>query len=499
MWTIFYCVALAVLVSLPALLKVPGTDQGVFLYVASAIAGGELLYVDVWDHKGPIFYVIETLGMVLSNGSYVGPALLQLLFLSGTFYLLHDTLRRPYGGRAAKSAIAVCAGLLVLMLRGGNLPAGFALLFMVAALWVFTHPSMEGQKKYLIIGLFAGASFFIKPTYLGLWAAMTVYMIAARRNHAVGFMIWAGGGFAAVALPIVLYFSANGALAALYESFWVFNIVHATEALGTNIPYGISQEFFRLYAFVRNIVVSPIVLLCTVGWGWLLFLYRQQATQRSPLLALALIVYPIELFLSHFSVYIPFYHYPIPLLPSITIGVAAIISNHDAVLNRSIILLKTHKRMLISVSFIAFLACSIVMGGRFQSAIQGYVYQWEDMNELVTTVQQYASKDDTIAVWGSRSIIYVLANRASASRYNFTSPIFQFDSDSTAAMMHTYEDDIATNKPAVIVDTTGEPIGSGLDATAPTHIQMMQRIIDADYQYVSSETQYDIYVRNDIL
>ena len=41
----------------------PGTDNGVFLYGGQQLLAGKTPYLDFWDHKGPLIYFINAIGL----------------------------------------------------------------------------------------------------------------------------------------------------------------------------------------------------------------------------------------------------------------------------------------------------------------------------------------------------------------------------------------------------------------------------------------------------
>ena len=57
---------LAVAIHLPNLPvgKAPQEDAGVFLYAAQVLLDGGLPYRDVWDHKPPLIYVLDTYKLI---------------------------------------------------------------------------------------------------------------------------------------------------------------------------------------------------------------------------------------------------------------------------------------------------------------------------------------------------------------------------------------------------------------------------------------------------
>ena len=50
----------------------PGMDNGVFLYGGQQLLVGKTPYLDFWDHKGPLIYFINALGLMIGKGSRAG-------------------------------------------------------------------------------------------------------------------------------------------------------------------------------------------------------------------------------------------------------------------------------------------------------------------------------------------------------------------------------------------------------------------------------------------
>ncbi len=71
---LIYLALLALFVFFPnlPLNNMPERDSGVFLYVDGQILDGRIPYRDVWDHKGPILYYLNALGLTVANGSMMG-------------------------------------------------------------------------------------------------------------------------------------------------------------------------------------------------------------------------------------------------------------------------------------------------------------------------------------------------------------------------------------------------------------------------------------------
>ena len=64
-WSLFLCVLF--LYAVDSFVNAPGRDSGAFLYVAKGILDGEMPYIDRWDHKGPLIYIINVAAIVISD------------------------------------------------------------------------------------------------------------------------------------------------------------------------------------------------------------------------------------------------------------------------------------------------------------------------------------------------------------------------------------------------------------------------------------------------
>src|SRR5215470_11276925 len=85
----------------PWLRPVLGRDSGVFLYAGSRILAGQVPYRDVWDHKGPLIYYIDALGLLIGHGSRWGVWLLEVGALGAGAGLAYAGLTESLGKWAA--------------------------------------------------------------------------------------------------------------------------------------------------------------------------------------------------------------------------------------------------------------------------------------------------------------------------------------------------------------------------------------------------------------
>src|SRR5512134_3348825 len=55
-------------------------DSGVFLYVGWRLISGDIPYKDVWDHKPPLIYFVDALGLSITPDSLWGVWILEVIF-----------------------------------------------------------------------------------------------------------------------------------------------------------------------------------------------------------------------------------------------------------------------------------------------------------------------------------------------------------------------------------------------------------------------------------
>src|SRR5512139_1241248 len=80
----------------PGNVTLPSRDSGVFLYVAWRFLSGDIPYRDVWDHKPPLIYFVDALGLTLTPDSLWGVWLLESVFVFFTLFFIYKLLDREF-------------------------------------------------------------------------------------------------------------------------------------------------------------------------------------------------------------------------------------------------------------------------------------------------------------------------------------------------------------------------------------------------------------------
>ena len=177
-----WAIAIGVFLVLAAdsLIVAPRKDLSAFIYVAQGIPDGQMPYVDRWDNKGPMTYLLTLIGISISDT--LGIWLLGVTFLAGSTWLAFKTTKEAFG---ATAGLISCTLFLVSFTRladGGGLTEHYAMLFQFAALFLFIQIGQRSQRHDVLlclsIGTLGAAAFLLKANLVGVWLAIGAYWIA---------------------------------------------------------------------------------------------------------------------------------------------------------------------------------------------------------------------------------------------------------------------------------------------------------------------------------
>src|SRR5690606_16399976 len=113
---------------------VPPRDSGMFLYGGQQMLAGRAMYLDYWDHKPPLIFAVNALGLLLGGGSMLGVYALEALALALAVVLSYAALKPAFGRPAAFFATAAWSASLAFVINGNQieewaLPLQFGVLY----------------------------------------------------------------------------------------------------------------------------------------------------------------------------------------------------------------------------------------------------------------------------------------------------------------------------------------------------------------------------------
>ena len=410
----------------------PAEDSSVFLYIGKRMLEGKLPYRDLFDHKGPILYLIEVLGLRLSPHSTNGVWMLEVLNLLAASYLMLqlgflEAENRASGFLAVLTAVGVCGWKIW---QGGNFTEEYALPWITAAALVFFRFFQSGcyrLREIFLLGFSFAIVFLLRANMVAVWAALLppvlICFLREKRFPDVGkclglFLL----GAAAVFFPVLLWAGKTGCLSALWEDYILFNFSYTGNAA--------AQE---------NSILKTALQFAGVVWpgtvAQLICLFFDHRNSRQWLNTL---FFAFSLLAAGMSAR-GYYHYAIILLPAMILPLTGFYDLSGRLWCRLFRKPETVDFRLIVVSFLLI-------------AASAFLYRRISPGELkeaaaVQALLEKTAPEDDVLVLGNNCWYYLASERKTENRFFYQLPPLEISSELYAA----FEKDLDRHPPDTVL------------------------------------------------
>jgi hypothetical protein len=475
---------IALFPSNPNNMTLPSRDSGVFLYIGWRFLNGDFPYKDVWDHKPPLIYFVDALGIALTPDSLWGIWFLQFIFLFFTLFLIYKLLDRELGLAAALVGTVTLTSGLLTILEKGNVTEEYALVFQALCFGLFVSAWKNDFpiRTSFWIGVLGGLAFYFKQTTIGIWITYGLILLVIRFTQRkfplqdLGALL---AGWLVPSILLILYLASQGAFADFWEQAFLYNFVYIGKHEGIRrlIPV-----FIKGFAYLQN---GWVLYLAIFGWMAALaytWVQRKQLfVQSPPLVLIALVNLPIEVFLITISGRSILHYYLTPL-PVMAILAGTLVFTMPVLIGmlRPIDTQKAQK-------WVPGMILATVLLGQWGQVtyFPSYVGVLSDNDyaEVIDYVSKNTNENDSVLLIGAESVVNFLARRAAPTRYVYQYPLATLG---RRPMFEEYFNEILTNKPVLIIDTRGQP---RLDEKLYTPMQKRSEAVRAGVQYLGANYQ----------
>jgi hypothetical protein len=270
-------------------------DSGIFLYVGEQLRQGYRLYRDVWDHKPPIIFLVNEIGLMFGGGSPAGVLLLDFIFCLIFFLAAHRAMRQLFG--SAPALIATLLGILFFrdITPQPNLGEIVCLPFQFPAFFLLLADLEYGVSltRAASQGVLLALLFWTRPDGIAISLIYCVVVAAkkakstaplrSRLSKAAGF----AGAFVAASAAIVVPFAVNVSWREVWFATFTFNQHYA--GLTT-----IGERLRALWWMVQYAAQHGFILLAAAGLISILWKLRW-SSMRSRAEGIAAIWFLLEL------------------------------------------------------------------------------------------------------------------------------------------------------------------------------------------------------------
>ncbi|HAP15609.1 MAG TPA: hypothetical protein DCR07_05830 [Lactococcus sp.] len=450
-------------------------DSSVFQYVARVIKAGGMPYRDTFDHKGPLLYLINFLGIKIAE--WRGIWVLELAAIFFTFFFIYRIAQIYTDQKASLAVLLIATSLLFSFFDGGNLTEEYAMPFIAASLYIFIDyfvTSYVNTFRLILCGFSFSAILMLRPNMCGTWLVLCVGVaitcIRSKDIKSLGrFITWFLFGMLLLLVPILLWLSVNDALKACWDDYILFNLNYSSNEVRASLTNRINALTFFLD---RGVIWVSLICLCVLP-------------QKTFFDILYLVYLGISLLLLCISGR-SYGHYGMILIPALAYPLAR---TADWLKER----LHGVNGNAISTIFILYLVVTFA-ASPWLNGIQNVVLEYDKRGvyfgqrelETVSLVQSHSTENDQIIVLGNWNIIYNLSNRFAASRFSYQMPPLTIDEDRAKV----FYQEIEENEPQIIVMPQNAWFA---------HDWMLQYIEENGYYVVGTTTDgaITVYSRND--
>ena len=421
------------------------SDSGVFLYIGQQIARGFQPYLNAWDHKPPLIFYLDALGLSLGGGSLWGVWLLALVACTAALWLCYRIGRNVFGDGPAILGVAGMAALLMITMESGNIAEVYALPLQVAVIWLFIQ--RPTARAYVAIGACAALLFLLRPNLVGPAIAVALsapFRYPSRPSALAKLYACMIAGFSVPVALCATYFALHGQFRAAYEATLLFNLEYSAVSWRARI--------LSLAPGIRAVFSAGIPLLA--GGAALFALMSRREDQPPlvrPLVTLCIVDVVIEAALSSVSGR-GYLHYFMTWTPGLGLlcAYAGYIIKEFA--NTNEVALWNSKTVKAGPFCIAIVV-GIVHIGLLVGAAQKPLTRAEDAprEKLARYIKAHTSAESPIYVWGYGPEIYVMTARFSPSRY-FMDTALATRKFSDVGTISEIVRDLTINPPELVID-----------------------------------------------
>jgi len=270
-------------------------DVNCFFTVGKSMMNGIVPYRDLFEQKGPFLYFLHGLAWLISNDSFLGVYVLEVIAATFFLYYIHRSVSLFVTERTALLVIPTAA--LVIYTSPafchGDSVEELCMPFLAYAVWVgfkaLLADSDIPDREYLIIGICSGLVFWSKFILVGFYIGwFLVPAVRLLKKQAYKKLFRAIGmvavGVAVSTIPFVIYFGLHNAIGDWLEVYLYDNLFIYSRLEGEHSGFLKNMELGRLMLSRDN---QLTYILCIFGMLWF-YLKNEDSPWKKMLTAILL-------------------------------------------------------------------------------------------------------------------------------------------------------------------------------------------------------------------
>ena len=386
------------------------TDSSAFLYIGSQMSVGKVPYLDLFDHKGPLLYVINVIPFLLSNSwkfIYIleGVAIICVSML--IFNISSKILNNNYGIIIASLFIIS----FLLVFSGGNLPETYTLIILSICYMYALHYFINeetGTKNikqlkilFVLMGISIGAISLIKISNIAGICFLTAYLAFQKRSFQL--CLFAFLGFCLVTMPTLIWLYMNSALQEFINQYLLFNFLYIE-----NVNF--EERRINLAILLLNFSALPTILFLAAFT--LIIGIRNVFNRMEELTVIFIAILALDI-LSQAISGMQSAQYILITIPS-SVAVTILIFKNN--FNESSIASVNKEKMLMYIFFVIVFFSLFRIIEDFKNYSSNSLIN-ESRSKQINYLASLSNIEDSIVITASESWLYLKANKISSTRF----------------------------------------------------------------------------------
>lgn len=422
------------------------SDSVIFLYTGQQLLSGAGLYTEVWDHKPPLIFYLNALGLWIGRGHPAG--VLFLTFVSSSlFFILCYLLAAWYFGRlAVLAAVFLAVSVFRNLMPNPNLTEVFMLPLQALSVGLAFREWFRSSAWWmpLVQGVLAALLFFLRANGIGaplLYVFGTVFLLLGhhRPRPLLKRLALLTLGTVATTGLLLIPFIRTGTLTDMLYAAITFNIKYSGTTTWTQ-KASVLLAGLAVTSPISLLAVSTLLAACAARiW------YR---VDLPPIVTGASGLFLLEFMLSgisgrHYNHYYLPWILPLALLLAyfwhMFLGSGSDGSAHEG------------KVLLLSVLVALVTGSSIVQCVHAVRNASGLQVSAEE--QIVRTVQFHSGVDDRVYVWDNNHTgVLFRIGRRSPSRFSNLAPLLSTSRSIYLELVPSVLTDLEQKRPKLIVE-----------------------------------------------
>ena len=252
-------------------------DAHCFVTTVRCMFRGDVLYKDVYEHKGPLLYFLYALGFWIYPKSFAGIAAVEAVFYSVYVFFAYKITELFVDKKVFRYLITLCTAWISssdIAFDGGGQCEELTLPFLCITMYIVLkyykkeYPNKIKARDVILIGMCFAFTFWIKYTltglYLGLVILIVVYQVKDKTAKNLGFYILEFiAGFCIGSLPVIVYFAINSGFADLIHVYF-YNLIFVYSQNGREKLHLL--DYFLKKDYLMNHLWNTMCYLVTIAY-----------------------------------------------------------------------------------------------------------------------------------------------------------------------------------------------------------------------------------------